>query len=199
MLLLLLCSATRFEDSGLGWWRRLGGSGAGLFGTTFRIDDAVLRLGKGKSHTHVIAPPSSHHLRQEEDVVHSDELTTWPSLTASFKFSSSSSVWTVSSGSPFVGKRKLQRRPSASYVPARRWSLRRWAQARVEGSKARPSRWLLYLADFFPDNEHCTNSAKYTIRDTTVHWFADPITAPDQCETAKGQQTVLAKTSSNVR
>jgi hypothetical protein len=56
MLLLLLCSATRFKDFGLGWWRRLGGSGAGLFDTvtTLRIDDAVLLsllLGKGKSRT----------------------------------------------------------------------------------------------------------------------------------------------------
>ena len=91
----------------------------------------------------------SHHLRQEVDVAHSDESTAWPSLTASFKFSSTSSVWTMSSGSPFAGKRNIQRRPSASHVPARRWCLRRWTQARVEGSKARSS-------TFDPRGGHCT-------------------------------------------
>lgn len=38
----------------------------------------------------------------------------WPSSTASF--SSSSSMWTISSGSPLAGTRKLQRRPSASQI-----------------------------------------------------------------------------------
>jgi hypothetical protein len=96
-------------------------------------------LAKGSPIPALYPTELSHHLRQEEDGAHSDESTAWPSLTASFKFSSSSSVWTMSSGSPFAGKRNLQRRPSASYVPARRWSLRRWAQARVEGSKAKSS------------------------------------------------------------
>jgi len=38
----------------------------------------------------------------------------WPSSTASF--SSSSSMWTISWGSPLAGTRKLQRRPSASQI-----------------------------------------------------------------------------------
>jgi hypothetical protein len=38
----------------------------------------------------------------------------WPSSTASF--SSSSSMWTMSSGSPLAGTRKLQRLPSASQI-----------------------------------------------------------------------------------
>src|SRR5712671_2731166 len=38
----------------------------------------------------------------------------WPSSTASF--SSSSSMWAMSSGSPLAGTRKLQRRPSASQI-----------------------------------------------------------------------------------
>ena len=38
----------------------------------------------------------------------------WPSSLASF--SSSSSMWTMSSGSPLAGTRKLQRRPSASQI-----------------------------------------------------------------------------------
>ena len=38
----------------------------------------------------------------------------WPSSLASF--SSSSSIWTMSSGSPLAGTRKLQRRPSASQI-----------------------------------------------------------------------------------
>jgi len=46
----------------------------------------------------------------------------WPSSTASF--SSSSSMWTMSSGSPLAGTRKLQWRPSASHIPGRRSSPR---------------------------------------------------------------------------
>ena len=39
----------------------------------------------------------------------------WPSLTAA-SFSSSLSTWTMSSGRPLAGTRKLQRRPSASHT-----------------------------------------------------------------------------------
>ena len=38
----------------------------------------------------------------------------WPSSIASF--SSSSSMWTMSSGSPLAGTRKLQQRPSSSQI-----------------------------------------------------------------------------------
>jgi hypothetical protein len=137
MLLLLMCSATCFKDFGLGWcdWRRLGRR-VWCWALRYPVQDR--RCGSSTWQRKVPyprhTPSSSHHLRQEEGIAHFDELTAavcrsirdkdlaehvttifdsaWPSLTESF--SSPSSMWTMSSGSPFAGKRKLQRRPSAS-------------------------------------------------------------------------------------
>ena len=112
-------------------------SGAGLFSTTLRIDSTILVLGKesavfasyptellsptaggGRSNSDELTAAASRSVRfiDKDSAEHITTIfgSAWPSSTASF--SSSSSMWTMASGRPLAGARKLQRRPSASQI-----------------------------------------------------------------------------------
>jgi hypothetical protein len=79
--------------------------------------DGLFAVGGGRRSSDDLAVASSSILLNDKDSA--EQVTTilgsaWPSSRASF--SSSSSMWTISSGSPLAGTRRLQRRPSASQI-----------------------------------------------------------------------------------